>query len=103
MLDTIVDLLLSLAQGALTWILAFIVGFAAIMLIIAGIVKVSGKMKKAKPDEALLPVDFVETPEYIQQICEVMRLLSDNDKQLAAVLPLFACNKTMFAQKHIAS
>lgn len=95
------ELLLSLLTGALSWIALFVVIFAAIMLIIVGVVKISGKIKKTKPDTSPPPIDFAETPEYIGQICEVLRLLSDNDPHLSDTLSLFARDKFAFVQKYM--
>lgn len=95
------NFLLSLVKSALLWMVAFVVGSAALMLLIMGIVKIAAKIKKARHEPPFQQAPFEETSEYINHICLLLRLLSDDDKRLVAALPLFARDKVAFAKQYV--
>jgi len=93
-------ILWALIAAALKWIVLFVVCFAAVMLLIVGIVKIVGRVKKSRPD---FPVEgFAETPEYVKQLSQLLCLLADDDEQVVSSVGLFCKDKVAFGRKYLA-
>ena len=99
MLESFFGILWSFVAGVIWWLILFVVVFAVAMLLIVGIGKTVSKVKKTT--ESLPIEEFVETPEYIEQLAELLHHLTNYDEKFVGAIHLFRNDKRTFGMKYL--